>query len=124
MVKRKPINDTVERVVALRSTGMTYSQIAEAVGVSRQRVGQICGKSDKTKFHQINPASVKYGGLRDWMNENYFSMAELCRRMYGYYAPSALNCLTNRTTGKVDMRKSDIDKLIEITGLSYEELFN
>lgn len=123
MIQRNPRNDTFERVTALRLTGMTYAQISEAVGVSKQRVGQICGKRDVTKFRRISRESVKFDGLRNWMNDNHFSMLELCRRLYGDCGGNYMNNLRQKTSGKIDMKKSDIDKLLDITELTYEELF-
>ena len=68
----------------LRDQGMTYQQIGEVCGVSRQRIGQILGKWNPNNFHVITDSCI-YPNLRKWMNDNKVSRAEFCRRM-GYDA--------------------------------------
>lgn len=43
---------TRERALAYREQGWTYAKIAEEIGVSKQRVAQICGRQD-TRYFRI-----------------------------------------------------------------------
>ena len=109
----------------LRKQGMTYREIAAQCGVSYQAVAQVCAKGKETQFRKINPKSCVYPVLREWMNSNYVSRAELYRRMHDGHpcvgcAPKLLN---ERLTGKTMWRIDEIDRLLDITGMTYEELF-
>ena len=106
---------------AERENGLTYDEIAEKYGVSRQCVGQACGKTNPKHFKTIR--NCIYPNLREWMNDNKVSRKELAIRMgLAGYANTQAN-LGNYLKGLNDPPKKVIDKLIEITGLTYEELF-
>lgn len=114
---------TFEEKAALRAQGYSYREIAERLNISRQAVAQSLAKSQAYAFRGITSDRCVYYGLRKWMNENKVSVAELCRRM-GYKANSNNYAFISRSIGgKSEMRKRDIDKIIRITGLTYEYLF-
>lgn len=104
-----------------RENGLNYQQIADKYGVSKQCVAQACGKQDIFHF-QYNNTCV-YPGLRKWINDNKISTSELVRLMgMTAYGQNCAN-LRNRLNGETELKKSDIDKLIEITGMTYDKLF-
>lgn len=106
-----------------RAKGMTYKEIAEKYGVSTQAVGIACSKSDPSYFRYITKKQCIYVGLREWMNDNKVSGMALVR-MLGYNAePQTYSRIFTYLRGKNSPRKCIIDKLLEITGLPYEELF-
>ena len=106
-----------------RKNNMTYRQIAEKHGVSKQYVGQICSQFNPKYFKVVQEDGCIYPNLRRWMNENKVSRYELLRRM-GMFA-AGMNCdvLRGIMRGEKSPRKEWIDKMLEATGMTYEELF-
>ena len=110
---------------ALRDQGLTYREIAARCGVSYQAVAQVCAKSKATQFRKISTKSCAYPSLREWMNAHYVSTAELYRLMndgdpcIGH----ASHVLRKRLLGITMWKKDEIDLLLKITGMTYEELF-
>lgn len=110
-------------MMADRSLGMTYAQIGEKHGVSRQRVGQIIGKSNKYCFKVIKRRGCKFVNLRNWMNENSISRNELARRMGLTPNGETMARIRAYMSGMSNPPKAYIDRLIEATGMDYETLF-
>lgn len=106
-----------------RNAGMTYEQIGAKYGISRQRVGQLIGKSNKYCFRVIKRNGCKFVNLRDWMNENYISRNELARMMGFCPTGETMSRIRSYLTGASDPPKVYIDKMIEATGMDYETLF-
>ena len=109
----------------LRAQGMTYRAIAKECGVSYQAVAQVCAKRKDTRFRKISQKTCVYPALREWMNNNLVSRAELYRMMHDGHpcigrAPYVIN---ERLSGKTLWRIDEIDRLLDITGMTYEELF-
>ena len=107
----------------LRQQGLTYQQIAQHFGVSKQRIAQVLSRSAGRLPKSLRPEECIYPGLRIWMNHNAVSRSELARRMG--YAPDPGNYVhvSDMLRGKIHLRKTDIDKLILTTALPYEILF-
>lgn len=105
-----------------REKGMTYQQIADKYGVSRQAVGQVCGKWNPHNFKVVTGKCV-YPNLRKWQNDNKVSQKELVRRMGLTAYAGTCTQISAYTTGLTDPPKYIIDKMIEVTGLPYEVLF-
>lgn len=107
----------------MKREGKTYREIGERFGLSKQRVYQILGKMDKHYFKPIKEKVVAYKGIRDWLNEKKISFTEFCRLIYGYYHPKLYTrltvCLNKTHPIKIDM----IEKILDITGLTYEQAF-
>jgi hypothetical protein len=110
-------------ILADREAGMKYREIAEKHGVSYQRVAHICGKNNPHYFRFITEKTCTYPALRHWMNENKVSRAELLRRMYGHYEPTTSVRFRDVLNGKADPTKRTIDRLLNVTGMTYEQLF-
>lgn len=107
---------------AERDNGLTYKQIAEKYGVSIQRVGQACGKENPKHFRMIQDNCI-YPNLRNWMNDNKVSRKALAQRMGFVGYESTQYKIGQYMKGENDPPKKVIDKLIEVTGMTYEELF-
>lgn len=107
----------------LRAQGKTYQSIADELNISRQRVGQICGKYNPRYFRTISEKGCVYPALRKWRNENMISNNEMCRRFFGNSSQANVVRLNEKQAGRKELKKRDIDKLLEITGMKYEELF-
>lgn len=95
----------------LRDKGMTYQQIAEHFGVSKQAVHQsICN----SRVY----ARCVYPALRDWMTERHMSIVELSNAIGMKYKATRAFLL-----GEVVPKKPIIDAMIGLTGMTYEEMF-
>lgn len=114
---------TFEEKAALRAQGYSYREIAERLNISHQAVASSLSKSQDYAFRAITPVRCIYCGLRKWMNENKISVAELCRRMGYKGITNNHERISRKISGKTEIRKSEIDKIIRITGLTYEYLF-
>lgn len=106
-----------------RDAGMTYSEIAEKHGVSRQYVQQIIGKYNPRHFHPIKEEQCIYPIWRKWMNDNKVYTVELLRRMGHVPAADSVQRYTAYMRGACYPTKGVIDELLAVTGLTYEQLF-
>ena len=111
-----------KQMIRLYQGGMTYRQIAAEFGISHQRVVQIIGNSKENLFRAVSKKRCVYSGLRKWLNDNKVSVCELTRRLYGNACGENLNRTRGRLKGNVELTKTYIDKLLKITGLTYEEM--
>jgi len=111
-----------EQMMLMREHGMKHREIAEVFGVSRQHVASVCGKCDPAYFIPVGDECV-YPNLRKWMNKNKVSRQEFLRRMG--LAPHTKNHerLSSYISGKSNPRKSYIDNMLKVTGMTYEALF-
>lgn len=106
-----------------RERGLTYAEIAQKYGVSRQNVCMACCKSNPARFQYHGKEKIIYPNLRNWMNNNKISMNEMLRRLGLGVSYKNAQRLRGNFGGKTQPRKLTIDKLIEITGMPYEQLF-
>ena len=114
-----------ERMIELRAQGWYYSDIAKELGLSRQYVGFVLGKAAPNGgFRPYKQEECIYDGLRFWLNENRITRRELCRRLEkkANHGGSVTNVL-DHLRGKGSFTINDINKLIETTGMTYEQLF-
>lgn len=123
-VKKRKI--TPEEMQALRAQGYSYAKIADVSGISRQMVHCLIGKTDIGKVRPITEKQCVYPSLRKWMNDNHISRMELARRVYGNTGGrnyQRVNDFITARSGIRTLHKPFLDKLLEITGLTYEQLF-
>lgn len=106
-----------------REKGLTYQQIADKYGVSRQVVAQACGRYQRSRYRIWTPSMCIYPNVRNWLNKNQITCGELIRRMG--WVPYSTNYVKVRDylTGETYPQKVTIDKFLEVTGLTYEEFF-
>jgi transcriptional regulator with XRE-family HTH domain len=112
-----------EQAIALRKKGMTYQEIADSMGVSKAYVAVLLDKTVKTSNFHIWPIELSpYPVLTQWMNDNQMTRQELAEKLG--YSPSTSSCYIITKIMKTDkFTKKEIDKLLELTGMTYEELF-
>lgn len=115
---------TREEKIALRDKGLTYKQIAACLGISYQAVSQSLATYEPRRFHHITEKQCVYPGVRRWMNENKVTFAEFIRRHGKTLHEQNYATLKSVLNGSTDPRKSTIDKILCITGMSYEEAFS
>ena len=106
-----------------RAKGKTHREIAEMFGVSRQRVAQICGRNTGVNFKGWTPERCIYPNIRNWMNENQISMNEFLRRLGQNPGTENRTRYYSYFRGKAYPQKKAIDKMIAVTGLTYEQLW-
>lgn len=113
-----------QAIIADRLTGLSCQQVANKHGVSRQYVSQCCVGVFPKYFHKATKEGCVYRNLRKFINENRITKTELVRRCGLTAHGSNLEYLERFMKGQGDPRKSYIDRLLKVTGLSYEELFS
>ena len=111
-----------EQMVLMRESGMKLREIADALGVSRQYVAEVCGKCTPAHFRPVGSECI-YPNLRKWMNENNVSRKEFVKRMGLEIYPDSYNRFGKLIKGESQPPKPYIDKMLKVTGLSYETLF-
>lgn len=112
-----------EQAMSLRQQGWTYQQIGNELGCSRQRIAQILGKQAVWGFQYINTEECVYPKLAEWMNKNKVSRSEFLRRIGLQAEPRNIIRFSSILCGRIDPRKTDIDRYLNVTGMTYEELF-
>ena len=120
-INRRWDDSSMQAIESLVKEGYSQKEIGKICGVSHQRIAQLMGARGKS-YMRTKPRSV-YRGLSDWMIENDITYTTL-NSMMGYTncASSAKN-LSARLMGRTELRMRDIDKLIDLSGKTYEELF-
>lgn len=101
-----------EIMIAMYDNGMTYQKIGEVFGISKQCVHQLINSGDGIRLSTLT--KIPYIGLRMWMLANRVSVKELNKRV---------GTATSITRG-CNPRMDTINKILKVTGLTYEECFN
>lgn len=113
-----------EEVIELRNQGKTFREIGEILGVSKQRVYQVCGRLRKGN---ANIEKIHFKGIYEFMKENpKISYATLGRVFYGEnITEKELHEFHKKLPNHNDITCTigGIKRLIEYTGKTFEELF-
>lgn len=120
--KRKWDEGSLDVIFRLASEGYTQVEIGNLLGLSRQRIAQIMGGRGKP-YSMVRPRSI-YRGLNEWMMQNNITYATLTAMMGYSPSTSAQMQVRNRIMGDTELRMRDINKLIELSGKTYEYLFS
>jgi transcriptional regulator with XRE-family HTH domain len=115
-----------EQIISLAEQCHTYSEIARITGVSRQYVSQVIVRIGKplTDFRKLSEKDCVYDGIRNWWNSNRMSYHKFFDLMGMRYHQTNITRLQRYFSGEFQPRKDYIDRLISVTGLSYEQLFS
>lgn len=112
-----------EQATALRKQGKTYQEIADYMGISKAYVAILLDKTVKTSNFHIWPIELSpYPVLTQWMNDNQITRQELAEKL-GYSPSTGSYYIITKIMRTDKFTKKEIDKLLEITGMTYEELF-
>lgn len=106
-----------------REKGLTYQAIADKYGVSRQAVQQVCAKNCDAKFRGWDSSKCVYPNVRKWLNDNRITMSEFIRRMELETEATTHMRFGAYFRGMANPMKQTIDKLLCVTGLTYEQFF-
>jgi transcriptional regulator with XRE-family HTH domain len=113
----------VEDVRRLLLEGYTVKEIAEKLGVSKTRIYQITYSKLLRSFKEITPEMNIYPNWRKWMNENSVSIRLFCELMGLDLSSTNYNNVYGWMRGRCYPTKKNIDRILEATGLTYEQLF-
>ena len=105
-----------------REKGLSYREIAKMYGVSFQTVAFACGRSGY-HFKPFTEKSCVYPYLRKWLNDNSVSRNEFIRRMGCVPCGDANMRYGAYFRGECYPSKQTIDRMLQVTGLTYEQLF-
>lgn len=112
-----------EKMLEMKKNGMTYQQIGDVFGISKQRVYAIAGETAKHYHRHITKEQCVYDGLRGYLNENKISRMHFCRMCYeGIFHQATYHRFKKVLKGS-NTTKQTIDRILEATGLSYEVAF-
>lgn len=121
--ERKSKHPRTDLYIAERDKGLSHQEIADKYGVSRQTVSQACAKHSPGHFKPYTPKQVVYPNLRRWLNENKVSRSEFARRLGNIGYGNSYCTLSGWLRGDHFPHKQVIDKILAVTGLTYEELW-
>lgn len=111
-------------MVEMRRRGYTNKMIADVFGVSHQRVNQVLAERRESQFRGWTAERCVYVGLRNWMNKNKISGSELVRILNGHNLDGyTKESITAALKGKRELKFSTINKLIDASGMTFEQLF-
>ena len=107
----------LDRLIELRKIGMTYAEIGDALGVSKNTVYLACRGDNELRMAPLYDRII-YAGLKRYMEENEMAVKELAEK----------TGISNQNVGlilagKHDPSKQSIDAILRATGLTYEEAF-
>lgn len=106
-----------EEVKRLREAGMSYQAVGERFGVSKQRIHQIVTRpSRRRKLPKTD--GIKYPKIKQYLEENNVKVTDLAT------ACGVTNATMWGNMRGCGMRKSTIDAILKVTGLTYEEAFS
>jgi len=108
-----------------RAAGMTWAAIGEKHGCSKELLRQISqGLTCGNHHHAFSKKRCIYSGLRKWLNENLVTLEDLASQMPGWENErNGANRLRYMLRGATRITKADIDAVLKVTGLTYEEAF-
>ena len=113
-----------DQAIELRKSGMTYQAIADSMGISKAYVGQLLAcTTDRRNYHIWNPDTFAYPAIANWANENQLTKQDIAE-MIGYSCNSGSAYRIMRALEHETITKRQIDALMDVTGMSYEELFS
>lgn len=111
------IDEKVE-AYRMRLNGASLQECADRFGVSRERIRQIIPGVGERSIRQEAYKSCIYPNISNFMYENQYNYHSISK-MTGF----AQVTVSDYLTGKKDMRKRFIDKILDITDMTYEEAF-
>lgn len=102
----------------MRLDGHTLEEVADHFGVTKQRIQQIIPPVKNSCHRKRAYKACVYPAISRWLYENRYSYTSFAK-LIGVSFASVRRWFSDG--GK--MEKSSIDKILEVTGLTYEEAF-
>ena len=117
MERKMSIDDRVD-AYRMRLEGASLQDVADRFGVSKQLIAQTLPLNQKAFSKAKNTKECIYPAIREYMEKNrctYSRLAILCGMNY--------QSLYRGLTGKNELLKKNIDKLLDALEMTYEEAF-
>lgn len=114
-------NKEKAQMFEMRLDGHTLQEIGDKFGVSKQYVAQILPpmKHGYRALKSEMLGKIIYPNIRNWLKKNACTL----KRFADETGTSYLTIIRALEDEKSGMRKTTIDKILEVTGLTYEEAF-
>lgn len=108
------------KAFSMKIDGYTYEEIAREFGVAKQYICSILTSPGKEKTYE----KIIYPRIADWLRKNNLSMTKFAIKLYPEKTvKNAQSTSSRKMRGKTELNKSDIDRILEVTGMTYEEAF-
>lgn len=118
-----------EEIRQMRMNGATFQEIADALGVSKQCVNELFNKQYRKlkgmRGYGFKVDSIVYKGIYEhFMNNPFETVSSFTEKIYGYVGNKP-QTIRDFITGKNEtwLTIPRIQKMCEITGKTFEELF-
>lgn len=111
-----------DEIKKLREQGKTYQQIADELGVSTQVVSAALKKANNN-FKVFTKERCIYVNIRYWLNTNRITINDFITLLGLIVCESTRWRYRRMLNGFAEPSKGDIDRILEITGLTYEQAF-
>ena len=113
-------NEKILEMIKMRMDGATLDEIAQKYGVSRESVRERMPIFlAEAKGLKRSYGNVVYPGIRSWMARNMVNKTSFSKKL-----GIDIGRLTRILKGVSDVKKSYIDKILAVTGMTYEEAFS
>lgn len=114
-----------EVAIEMRRQGKSFEDIGKAFGVSRQAVHKKIGKEPRAKKYDGIVDRIPFQGLYDYMVAHpRLTVPAFAMIVFGDYGKNKTNCMCGILTGEnVSIKGKYMDKLLSVTGMTYEQLF-
>ena len=125
------MKERINEILEMRKNGATFQQIADSFGVSKQCVNaafnaQTHGRWKRMRGHGFDIETIAYKGLYEHFKNNICeTVTSFSTKIYGHSSNNSIPKLRKFIIGDTDSHFSitHIKKMCEITGKSFEELF-
>lgn len=113
-----------EKAAQMRRDGCTYEEIGAVFGVSRERIRQVLKNQVRCRKCSTDMEKIVYEGLYNYLMDNpKMTYPALAMVMFGG-GTKTNNKLRNLLHGKnCTISKRSLDRLMALTGMTYEQLF-
>lgn len=112
-------SDEKSEIKRLRDEGLTYQEIGDRFGVSKQCIQQLCKRMESPIY--VNAISkIQYPQIRSFLFENRIGIGEMNDIVFG----GKPKCyLRDRLYGRIRISLEDAQKISEFMGMSMEDCF-
>lgn len=107
----------------MRLDGCTYQEIADKFGVTKQCIQQSLFPSTDRRNKRHNSEICIYAGLAQFIDENNVTQRKLGRVIEMNYVEQNSTNIRKRITGETPFKINEIYKILEFTGMTFEECF-
>lgn len=111
--------DEKSEIKRLRDEGLTYQEIGNKFGVTKQCIQQLC-KRMGSPIYMKAISKIKYPQIRNFLFENRMGIGEMNEIVF---KGKRQHYLRDRLSGRVCISLEDAQKIAKFVGLSIEQCF-